>query len=165
MNGFEGHQLKVLLVEDNEHFRRLVKTILHAVNIRDVAEAADGASGLERLSTYEADLCIADWQMPGINGLEFVRGIRLAADSPNPYLPIIMCSGYTETSLVMQARDAGVNEFLAKPISARSLLTRVLSVVRSQRSFVKTDDYFGPDRRRRTIDFQGVDRRAPELVD
>lgn len=159
MNGFDGQQLKVLLVEDNEHFRRLVKTILHAVNVRDIAEAGDGAEALERLSTFEADLCIVDWRMEGMDGLAFVRAIRQPEGSPNPYLPIIMCTGYTESALVLEARDAGVTEFLAKPISARSLLMRLLAVVRAPRPFIRCDSYFGPDRRRRQIDYPGEDRR------
>lgn len=160
MNGFDGRDLKVLLIEDNEHFRRLVKTILHAVNIRDVAEAGNGAEALDLLRTFEADFCIADWRMEGMDGMAFVRAVRTAPDSPNPYLPIIMCSGYTETALVLEARDAGVTEFLAKPISARSLLTRILAIIRNPRPFVRTAGYFGPDRRRRQLDFPGPDRRA-----
>ncbi len=164
MVAFDGRDVKVLLVEDNEHFRRLTKTILHAVNIRDIAEAADGAEALERLSTFEADLCVVDWRMEGMDGLEFTRAIRLSASSPNPYMPLIMCTAYTEAALVLKARDAGVTEFLAKPISARSLLSRILAVSRHPRPFIRAESYFGPDRRRRQIDFAGAERRDSNAV-
>jgi CheY-like chemotaxis protein len=164
VNGFDGHLLKVLVVDDNEHFRHLVRTVLQAVNIRDVAEAATGAEALEHLRAFAADLCITDWRMPEMDGLAFILAVRRAPDSPNPYLPIIMCSGYAEAGLVLEARQAGVTEFLAKPISARSLLTRVLSVVRNPRPFVRAGDYFGPDRRRRQVDHCGVERRHADPV-
>lgn len=164
MNGFDGRDLKILLVEDNEHFRRLVKTILHAVNVRDVAEASDGKEALELLKTFSADVCVTDWRMEGMDGMTFVRAVRNAPDSPNPFLPIIMCTGYTETTLVLEARDAGVTEFLAKPISARSLLMRLLAIIRNPRPFVRTSTYFGPDRRRRQLDYPGPDRRSVELA-
>jgi len=91
--------------------------------------------------------------------LECVRRIRTDEDSPNRYLPIIMVTGYTEDSLAMAARDVGVNDFLGKPISAKSLMSRIISVFEDNRDFIESADYFGPDRRRRVQEFKGAERR------
>jgi two-component system chemotaxis response regulator CheY len=74
--------------------------------------------------------------------------IRQPGANANPYVPIIMLTGHSEKKRVVAARDAGVTEFLAKPISAKSLYQRILNVVANPRPFIKTKSYFGPDRRR-----------------
>lgn len=159
MIGFEGRRLNVLIVEDNINFRRLLRTILATINVHDVMETEDGSSALDLLRTYPADLVLLDWKMAPMDGLAFMRELRTAADSPNPTLPVIMVSGYTDTTLVTAARDAGVNEFLAKPISAKSLLSRLVAVLDTPRTFVKAPGYFGPDRRRKQVPLKGPERR------
>lgn len=160
MNDFDGAACRVLLVEDNADFRRLLKTVLAAIGVTMIAEAGDGTDALEVLKTFEADLVLLDWNMSPMDGLDFVRHIRTATDSPNPYLPIILVTGHTDADLIVKARNAGVNEFLAKPISAKSLLARIFSVLRNTHAFVKSDTYIGPDRRRRNRAFPGSDRRG-----
>lgn len=158
--GFEGRRLNVLIVEDNVNFRRLLRTILATINVHDVMETEDGTSALEVLRTYPADLAILDWKMEPTDGLAFMRALRRSPDSPNPTLPVIMVSGYTDATLVARARDAGVNEFLAKPISAKSLLSRLIAVIDSPRPFVRSPTYVGPDRRRMQVPLKQPERRG-----
>ena len=99
--------------------------------------------------------------MSPLDGLDFVRLVRTGNDSPNKFVPIVMLTGHTETHRVMEARDCGVNEFLAKPNSARGLYARIRQIIDNPRPFIQTSRYFGPDRRRRQItNYQGPDRRA-----
>jgi two-component system chemotaxis response regulator CheY len=91
---------------------------------------------------------LTDWAMPIFDGLELTQMIRQPGANANPYAPIIMLTGHSEKMRVVAARDAGVTEFLAKPISAKSLYQRILNVVANPRPFIKTRSYFGPDRRR-----------------
>lgn len=154
--------LKVLVVEDNAHFRNLVRTILETLGIADVVEAKDGAEALETLKSFPADLIILDWRMDGLDGVECLRRIRTAPDSPSPYVPVIMVTGYSEARLIREARQAGVDEFLAKPISAKELLTRLIQAVEQPRPYAKTTDYFGPDRRRRRDIHGGAERRREQ---
>src|SRR5262249_7441988 len=88
------------------------------------------------------------WAMPIFDGLELTQMIRQPGANANPYVPIIMLTGHSEKKRVVASRDAGVTEFLAKPISAKSLYQRVLNVVANPRPFIKTKNYFGPDRAR-----------------
>lgn len=143
--------VNVMVLDDNRHMRQLVESILHALGVKNVVQAGDAAQAFKELQHFNADVIIVDWHMEPLDGLDFVRLVRTAKDSPNPYVPIIMLSGYTEYRRVVEARDAGINEFLAKPISAKSLYQRFVSIIENPRSFVRTKTYFGPDRRRRDI--------------
>ena len=95
--------------------------------------------------------------------LEVSRRLRTDPDSPNPYIPVIMMTGHTDRAKVMQARDAGVTEFLVKPISSRLLCQRLQAVIDRPRPFVRAKSFFGPDRRRRSsLDFGGEERRSAQ---
>jgi|HubBroStandDraft_2_1064218.scaffolds.fasta_scaffold25808_3 two-component system chemotaxis response regulator CheY len=154
------NRLRFLVIEDSAHMRRILRTLLHGFGAREVYEAEDGASGLESFSHFMPDIVIADWVMPIFDGLELAQMIRQPGANANPYVPIIMLTGHSDKKRVMIARDAGVTEFLAKPISAKSLYVRILNVVVKPRPFVKTKTYFGPDRRRNVNpNYGGLERR------
>jgi len=144
------NKLRFLICDDNPHMRRILRTLLHSFGAREVYEAEDGATALEMYSHYVPDIVITDWAMPIFDGLELAQMIRQPESKGNPYAPIIMLTGHSEKRRVTVARDAGVTEFLAKPISAKGLYQRILNVVASPRPFIKTKAYFGPDRRRNT---------------
>ena len=156
--------VNVLVLDDNRHMRGLVESILHALGVKHVCQASDAAQAFKELQHFNADVIIVDWHMEPLDGLDFVRLVRTAKDSPNPYVPIIMLSGYTEYRRVTEARDAGVNEFLAKPISAKALYQRFSAIIDNPRPFIRTKSYFGPDRRRQNLGPpRGVeDRRKDE---
>ncbi|MCB1476978.1 MAG: response regulator [Rhodobiaceae bacterium] len=155
-------KISVLVVEDNMHMRRIVRALLSGFGIREIYEAEDGAAGLEAFQQFSPDVVITDWVMPIFDGYELAQMIR-KDNGTNPYCPIIMLTGHSEKRRVIEARDIGVNEFLAKPISAKSLYLRLYSVIAMPRQFVKTKTYFGPDRRRvEGNGFKGEDRRDPD---
>jgi two-component system chemotaxis response regulator CheY len=151
--------VNVLVLDDNRHMRQLVESILHALGVKHVSQAGDAAQAFKELQHFNADVIIVDWHMEPLDGLDFVRLVRTAKDSPNPYVPIIMLSGYTEFGRVTEARDAGVHEFLAKPISAKALYQRFAAIIDNPRPFVRTKQFFGPDRRRQDV---GPPRNVPE---
>lgn len=151
--------INVLVLDDNRHMRTLVQSILHALGVKNIREANDAAEAFKELMHFHADVIIVDWHMEPLDGIDFVKLVRTAKDSPNPYVPIIMLSGYTEYRRVVAARDAGVNEFLAKPISAKALYQRFASIIENPRPFIRTKTYFGPDRRRQNL---GTPRGIPE---
>jgi two-component system, chemotaxis family, chemotaxis protein CheY len=155
----EFQRLRFIVIEDNVFMRRLIRALLHGFGAREVYEAEDGASGLDAFLNYQPDIVITDWEMPILDGLEVTKMIR-QPDGSNPYVPIIMITAHSEKKRVMEARDAGVTEFLVKPISAKALQQRILSVVMSPRPFIKSKNYFGPDRRRTEMgNFTGRERR------
>jgi CheY-like chemotaxis protein len=160
------NRLRFLVVDDNTHMRRIVRTLLHSFGAREVYEAEDGASGLEAFTHFAPDIIITDWAMPIFDGLELTQMIRQPGANANPYVPIIMLTGHSEKKRVTSARDAGVTEFMAKPISAKALYQRILKVVANPRPFIKTGDYFGPDRRRSaSANYVGPERRKGGKAD
>jgi two-component system chemotaxis response regulator CheY len=143
--------VNILVIEDNKHMANLVVEILHALGVKNTCQAGDAAMAFQELKHFSADLIIVDWYMEPLDGLEFVRLLRTAKDSPNPYVPIIMLSGFTEYRRITEARDAGINEFLAKPISAKSIYQRVAAIIDNPRPFIRLKSFFGPDRRRQNM--------------
>ena len=155
--------LRFLVVEDNTHMRRIIRMLLTGFGARDVVEAEDGAAGLEAFQATSPDIVIADWVMPIIDGLELSRMLRNQDSSANPYVPVIMLTGHSEKKRVVEARDAGITEFLCKPISAKSLYLRIANTIVNPRPFIQTKSYFGPDRRRsESSNYQGEERRRNE---
>lgn len=156
-------RVNFLIVEDNKHMSMLIKTILATLGVREAVEAADGADAFKVLRHFAADIIICDWVMQPLDGLDFARLVRTGKDSPNPYVPIIMLTGYTEMNRVTEARDTGVNEFLAKPVSAKKLYSRIRAIIEHNRPFIKTKAYFGPDRRRQALaSYKGSERRKKQ---
>jgi len=157
--------LQILLVDDNPHMRAIASAVLKSAGIRKVIEAGDGGAALQMLRDHAVDLALVDYKMFPLDGVEFTRLVRNSPDSPNPYLPIIMMTGHSGKERVYEARDAGVTEFLAKPITAKAVLDRIQSVIWRPRPFVKTDGYFGPDRRRVSPPgFRGPWRRSTDAA-
>jgi two-component system chemotaxis response regulator CheY len=155
--------LKILLVDDNHHMRVLLTEILRAIGVRHVFEATDGAEALQLMRTHPIDIIMSDLAMEPLDGIDFVRLLRNSPDSPNPMAPVIMITGHSTMKRVNEARDVGVTEFLSKPVTARGVLERINRVVENPRPFVRTGDYFGPDRRRRNDpNYDGPRRRISD---
>jgi two-component system, chemotaxis family, chemotaxis protein CheY len=159
-------KLRFLVVDDNPHMRRILRALLVGFGSREVHEAADGASGLEAFTQFTPDIVIMDWAMPLVDGLEFARMIRQPDTNANPFAPIIMLTGHSERARVTAARDAGVTEFMVKPISAKGLHQRIVNVTANPRRFIRSKTYFGPDRRRNNASsYDGPERRKRVKVD
>ena len=155
--------LSVLLADDNPHMREIVGVLLNNYGIKNIRAVHDGGQALELLRNWQPDLAIVDFKMDPVDGVAFTRRVRNSPESRNPYLPIIMMTGHSGRARVYEARDAGVTEFVVKPVNARTLLDRIMAVIYRPRPFVRTKSYFGPDRRRRAEPgFAGPYRRADD---
>ncbi|MCW5725034.1 MAG: response regulator [Maricaulaceae bacterium] len=154
-------RVRVLVLEDNQHMSAILRTILQGFGVRTVVEARDAADAFEMMREVNPDIALVDYQLGDVNGLEFTRLVRNSPDSPNKYLPIIMVTGHTDRARVIEAINAGVNEYLAKPVKPVDLYARLLALIERPRRFLKAPGYFGPDRRRRQDPrYQGPWRRA-----
>lgn len=140
--------LDVLIVDDNQFMRKTVRNILVNLGIKSIMEAADGLEGLDTIRAHAPDVVIVDWEMPRLNGADMVRTIRSPGVFPIPDVPIIMLTSHVERWRVMEAARIGVNEFLAKPVSGKSLLDRLTSIILNPRPMVRLGDYYGPEPRR-----------------
>lgn len=158
--------LSALVVDDNSHMRTILVTLLRALRISDIVEATDGADALDALRNKTFDLVLADINMQPIDGIEFTQLVRRSMDSLSPTVPIIMVTGHTERRRVEAARDAGVTEFVAKPVTASALYSRINVALERPRQFVRTKSFVGPDRRRTANRrFSGPFRRADDELE
>lgn len=141
------NDIHLLVVDDSAPMRQLIRALARAGGIVNTSEAESAPAALEMLRAAPFDLVIVDWKMRPVDGLSFTRMLRHSSDSPNPYVPILMLTAHTEASRVAAARDAGVTGFLKKPISTGLFFDRVGSALTDCRQFIRSDDFFGPDRR------------------
>jgi two-component system chemotaxis response regulator CheY len=144
--------IAVLIVDDNQYMRKVVRNILVNIGVKNIHEAADGIAGLEAIRMFAPDLVILDWEMPLLNGAELVRIVRSPGVFPVPDVPIIMLTGHVERWRVIEASRLGVNEFLKKPVSGKTLLDRIVSILTCPRAMVRLGDYYGPEPRRLFLD-------------
>lgn len=166
-NAHTLERLNCLIVDGNRHMRTILKGVLRAFGIRHIQETTDGAEAIRELKTMPIDIVITEYALDTLDGNDLTKLIRTASDSNNPLIPVIMLTGHTERHIVAQARDAGVNEFLAKPISAEALYVRIVGAVFNPRPFVKARGFMGPDRRRHLLkNYKGGEHRtaAPDLI-
>ena len=162
---YDFSQLRVLVVDDNRFMRQTVEAILNAIGVTMVLFAEDAREAYDLVAQNHPDVILSDWDMDPEDGISLVKWLRTRKDSPDKYIPIIMLTGYSERNRVMEARDSGVTEFLAKPVSTKAIYSRLVSIVDNPRPFIRTEAYFGPDRRRRDDDrYKGPERRKPAEV-
>lgn len=157
--------LRILVVDDNEQMRTIIGTVLLALGVGRLFYAKDGRDGLEVLTREQIDVAFVDYEMPVMNGLDFISQVR-ARPGDVRFLPIIMLTGHSDLLRLNAARDRGVNEFLAKPVTARDIVLRLNAVIFKPRAYVQCDEFFGPDRRRRRLrDYAGPMRRSADRAD
>lgn len=161
---YELGRLNILLVENDQAMRVLVRDVLNAFGIKNIVTAQDGSRAYTELRQFPADFVITDWEMEPMDGIELTQMVRSASDSPNPFVPIIMLTAHAQLERIIKARDCGVTEFLAKPVTPKNLYDRIIGMIENPRQFVRTSDYFGPDRRRTVREFMGLDRRGGEFL-
>lgn len=157
--------LRVLVVDDNKQMRTIIGTVLSAAGVRHLHYAPDARDALQVMKHLPVDVAYVDHEMPGLSGVELVRKIR-AMEGPEQFMPLIMLTGHSDVRRLNEARDAGVNEFLGKPVTAMAILRRLDAVIMKPRPFVSSPDFFGPDRRRRAdIGYRGPMRRVSDVKD
>ena len=139
--------------------RAMLREILRELGVNNICDAADPETGFELFNNEGPDLVLIDWA-PNFDGLGLLNKIRTDPESLNPFVPVIMVTAHSEASRVIQARDAGMTEYLTKPISAKRLYQRITAIVESERPFVRISEFFGPDRRRKNASPKGEDRRG-----
>lgn len=158
---------KILVAEDDAVMITLLRDVLTVMGFGQMVFVKDGKRALDEIAKHEFDLIFCDWRMNGMSGLEFTKALRAYPDYTKCYTPIIMLTGNARLEDVEIARDAGVTEYMVKPFSVKSLCAKIKSIIERPRSFIMSDLYKGPDRRRRS-DFgaipQGIDRRSSEFA-
>lgn len=137
----------VLVLDDNGASLDILSQVVSGFGVKQLfrAESVADAQALVRTKTF--DLIISDVQMPVTDGIEFIEWLRREGGETNRYVPVILVTGHTRTSQIFKLRDSGSNYVVAKPITPKVLLERIVWVAREERAFIECDSYIGPDRR------------------
>jgi two-component system, chemotaxis family, chemotaxis protein CheY len=143
-------KIKILIIDDNDHMRRLLRAMLYAFGFKNVHGEEDGRGGFAALQRIKPDIVVTDYAMHPVNGVDFVMMVR-ALPAPMAWIPVIMVTGHNERHYVERARDAGITELLCKPVTAKNLFLRIREVIERPRQFVRAPEFAGPDRRRKRL--------------
>lgn len=155
--------LRVLIVDDSQAMRKLVRSIVEGLGIHQIYDTDNCDAATKKMREEGFDIILVDWKMEPVNGLDFVKSIRGEENSVYSTIPIILITAHASKELVIAARDAGVNEILIKPVSAKVVHTHLEAIFEKPRPFIRNSSYIGPDRRRRADGYyEGPDRRKPE---
>jgi two-component system chemotaxis response regulator CheY len=139
---------RVLLIDDDYFMRKVIRSLLLAVGIKDVHETSNGVDGLQAIENVNPDVVVLDWEMPNMTGGEFLQIVRAPGSFAFPDVPIIMLTAHVERQRVVEAVRLGVNEFLCKPVSAKALHQRIMAIRGNPRPMVRIGDYYGPQPRK-----------------
>lgn len=158
---YQFKNISVLVVESSETMFSLTRNVLLTFGVNQIYSAFNAKEGFRAFCRLNPDLVITDWLEDRRNSLSLTKMIRTDPQSPNPFVPIILMTGYSQKKRVLMARDSGITEFLVKPFTAKALYQRIEQLIEKPRLFVKSDNYFGPDRRRKREEaYGGPERRA-----
>ena len=159
MTAYDISSLNILVLEKHLLVRQLLTDVFREFGVPTVQSTSDPDKAWDMFVNFPVDIILSDWTH-GLDGMAFLRKVRQNDSSANPYVPVIVITANTELSHVLTARDAGTTEFLAKPVSARLIYLRIVSMIENNRPFVRAKSFFGPDRRRRRAgEFSGLERR------
>lgn len=156
---YDFSQISVLVAEHNSYMRQTIRSILRTFNIGQVTEATTPDQAWGIIQSISPDVVFTDWA-PGFDGMQLLKQIRRDPESPNAFMPVVVVTSLTDEEHVLTARDLGMTEFLAKPFSPRQIFLRLQLIAEHPRSFIRTGNFFGPDRRRRRINVKMERRNA-----
>ena len=119
--------MKILVVDDSSTMRRININTLNKIGYSDYAEAANGREGVEKLAAVPIDMIITDWNMPEMSGVDFIRAVR--ANDQTKHLPVIMVTTNAAQEDIVQALDAGVNNYVVKPFTPDTIKERIQAAI------------------------------------
>ncbi|MDX2074038.1 MAG: response regulator [Alphaproteobacteria bacterium] len=150
---------RLLLVDHDAELAKVLRSMLAEMGFTACDTTGSGAEAMRMLQNQPYDFLITEWNTQQLNGIDLVKKIRRAPNSPNPVLPIIMLTGRAEQSDVLLARDRGINEFVVKPFSAKTIYNRIERIVEHPRQFIVSPSFVGPNRRARGAPPPGMANR------
>ena len=118
--------MKFLIVDDSSTMRRIVINTLTKAGYSEFAEAGNGAEGVDALGKSPVDVVITDWNMPVMNGLEFVKAIR--ANAATQKVPVLMVTTNAAQEDILEALKTGVNDYVVKPFTPDVIKAKVQAV-------------------------------------
>jgi CheY-like chemotaxis protein len=159
MQAYDLSELSILVLEKHLLIRKLLTDVFNEFGVPTTQSTSDPEIAWEMLTNFPPDIILTDWA-DGLDGMAFLTRVRQDPESPNPFVPVVVCTANTDLQHICTARDTGMTEYLAKPVSARTIYSRICALVENHRPFIRISGFFCPDRRRHMEDrFAGSNRR------
>lgn len=143
----------VVIYDRDLQWRQFLARELTALGFEDVVQANTPQEALRAIRDHGADALVT------LHDLKLVKFLRTNRASPNREIIIILVTANLGAMDVLQERDAGVNEIVAKPASAGQVITHLYNALAAPRDFVDAKAYHGPDRRRHNREWDKEERR------
>lgn len=141
----------LVLVVDNHLGLEVLSHVFYGFGVRRLHKCLSLEEAGEMAKTYEYDLIVLESLLRDGDGYDFVTGLRRQQDGAfNRFTPTLLLSAHTPATKVIKARDCGANFFVAKPVSPKVVMDRIVWIAKEGRQYLETDTYSGPDRRFRT---------------
>lgn len=118
--------IRVLVVDDYNTMRRIIGSLLRQLDLSNISEAENGQEALAKLKQDKFGLVISDWNMQPMTGLDLLKAVR--SDANLKMLPFIMVTAESKTENVVEAKQAGVSNYIVKPFNAETLKRKLASV-------------------------------------
>jgi len=119
--------MPILVVDDYNTMRRIVRNLLKQLGFDNTDEAADGTEALKKLKEKKFSLIVSDWNMEPMSGMDLLKLVR--ADEQLKSIPFIMITAESKPENVIAAKQAGVSNYIVKPFNAETLKTKMTSVI------------------------------------
>lgn len=154
---------KFLVVDKTPFACKLAQETLFVIGARDFTHATNLKDAMDYIQSGGVNFLVCEHDLNGENGIELIKTIRNNDDQKVRQMPVVLLSAITDKSSIFSARDAGVDEIVAKPFTAAALQSHIHAVMNKRRAFIDESAFSGPDRRRRPKDFSGDDRRGDKI--
>jgi two-component system chemotaxis response regulator CheY len=161
MNKSDMSHLRVLLLSGKNHAAHTLRSVLNMTGVTKIAHVEDSSTAIELLGRDEFDIVFCDDASAPFNGLSFPMAVRHTPSVRDPMLPVFVFREQAWRWNVEKARDTGATDFITCPISPKTIMKKLTAAIADPRPFIKAPEFFGPDRRTRTLDpLPGEERRV-----
>ncbi len=157
--------LTALVVDDNAFMCKMMAEVLKSLGATEVRTADSSTIAFDILNNWLPNVILLDYNMKPMSGIDVAKDIRGRKDDALRRIPMLMISAEVSRQLIVDARDAGIEGFVAKPVTTKTLSDRLYDIVHKPRKFIISATYTGPDRRRRDkANYQGPWRRLTDPI-
>ncbi len=155
---------RILVVDADLELAHVLKSMLNEMGFADVQLTRSGKEAISLMQKTAFDFIITEWHTQQLDGIGLLEFVRRSPNSPNPTIPIIMLTGRAEEVDVTLARNYGINEYVIKPFTAKSIYSRLERIIEQPRSFVVAKTFVGPDRRAKEKPGNKAEKRVKKPV-
>ncbi len=138
---------EILLVDSTQEGMTLLTQMFAGFGVHTPHCCVNGAEAMELFKKRDLNIIVIDAALPDMSGYDLVRWMRRSRKKPNCFTPILLISGHTPRSMVLEGRDCGANFIVAKPVQPLTMLKRIMWMSTESREFINAPGYIGPDRR------------------